>query len=404
MYFPDLFAEALREPRCVITYHVSRFLAELDPGRAMVEGEDCDFDLSEFAEAGRCSCRRLDQIHAQINVRWSNDRGTQERPRNAWFEVEWEGHAIDVVVMDWDDRCWPYHWILADSQEVARAFHAAVCAFDVDLTGEVLVFDDGYFRGSPGLHDQIGPSTAANLVLPPRFKADLFADVDRFFASKSAYDRMNVPWKRGLLLLGPPGNGKTHAIKALIQATGRPSLYVKTFRSEDRTEASNIRRVFERARRVSPCILVLEDLDSLVTPENRSFFLNEMDGFAANTGILTVATTNHPKQLDPAILDRPSRFDRKYHFPLPAEPERLAFICAWADTLDLEVRPSAPTLAEVAGGTEGFSFAYLKELFLSSTMAWIAEDRPLESVLRDQVEVLVGQMRSTEAAALDSPA
>ncbi len=403
MYFPDLFAEALREPHCVITYHVSRFLAGLDPTRAMVEGEDFDFDLAEYARAGQCTCRRLDEIHAQMGIRWSEDRGSQEYARNAWFEVDWRGHALDVVVMDWDDRCGPYHWILADSAAVARDFHAAVCAFDPDLTGEVLVFDDGHFRASRGLHDQIGPSTAANLVLPPRFKADLFADVDRFFASRPAYDRMGVPWKRGLLFVGPPGNGKTHAIKALVQASGRPCLYVKTFRSEKRTEPSNIRRVFERARRASPCILVLEDLDSLVTADNRSFFLNEMDGFAANAGILTLATTNHPGQLDPAILDRPSRFDRKYHFALPAPAERLAFIRAWNGSLEAEARLEDPILAEVAGTTEGFSFAYLKELFLSSVMAWVAEDRPIADVVRDQVAALADQMRSTEAAGRAGP-
>jgi len=404
MYFPDLFAEALREPHCVITYHVGRFLAGLDPTRAMIEGEDGDFDLAEFAGAGQCSCRRLDEIHAQVSVRWSEDRGNQEYARNAWFEVEWQGHALDVVVMDWDDRCWPYYWIMADSPGVAREFHAAVCGFDPELDGEVLVFDGGRFQESRGLHDQLARSTEANLVLPPRFKADLFADAGRFFASKATYDRLGVPWKRGLLFVGPPGNGKTHAIKALIQATGRPCLYVKTFRSEKLTEASNIRRVFERARRASPCILVLEDLDSLVTAENRSFFLNEMDGFAANSGILTVATTNHPGRLDPAILDRPSRFDRKYHFALPAPAERLAFIRAWNDALEPGLRLGAPALAEVAEETEGFSFAYLKELFLSSVMTWVAEDRPIEDVVRDQVAALADQMRSTEAAEQPEPA
>ncbi len=68
-----------------------------------------------------------------------------------------------------------------------------------------------------------------------------------------------------------------------------------------------------------PCILVLEDLDSLLTPQNGSFFLNELDGFAANIGIVTLATTNHPERLQSAILEPSSRFDRKYPFGLPEQ-------------------------------------------------------------------------------------
>ena len=68
--------------------------------------------------------------------------------------------------------------------------------------------------------------------------------------------------------------------------------------------------VFERARGLRPCVLVLEDLDSLVNDENRSFFLNQIDGFEQNHGLMILATTNHPDRIDSAIIDRPSRFDR----------------------------------------------------------------------------------------------
>jgi SpoVK/Ycf46/Vps4 family AAA+-type ATPase len=69
----------------------------------------------------------------------------------------------------------------------------------------------------------------------------------------------------------------------------------------------------------------MEDIDSMVTDKIRSLFLNELDGFATNVGVVVLATTNHPERLDPAILDRPSRFDRKYYFELPAEAERRAY-------------------------------------------------------------------------------
>jgi len=400
MYAQELFSDALREPTPVIGYHVGRHLATLFPDRAMIEGDDWDFQLLDFARAGRCSAIRDETIHGQFAVRWSDDRGILDEVRNAWFEVAWQGHALDLVMMDWDDGCSPHHWIVAETEAIARGFYAEVCAFDPEVRDEVLVFDGGRWAESGRLFDQIGGATLDNLILPERLRRDLFADVARFFDSRAAYEKHGVPWKRGLLLLGPPGNGKTHAIKALINATGRPCLYVKTFRSENVTEATCIRRVFDRARKASPCILVLEDLDSLVTDESRSFFLNELDGFAANVGILTIATTNHPARLDPAILDRPSRFDRKYHFALPEIAERRAFIDRWNASLDPEARLGPDAESAAAENTPGFSFAYLKELFLSSLMAWIAEPGPrsMDAILLEQAAALRDQMESTAEA------
>lgn len=69
--------------------------------------------------------------------------------------------------------------------------------------------------------------------------------------------------------------------------------------------------VFTHARKLSPCLLILEDLDSLINDRNRSFFLNQLDGLTGNDGLLVISTTNHLEQLDPGLRDRPSRFDRK---------------------------------------------------------------------------------------------
>src|SRR5262249_35575934 len=141
---------------------------------------------------------------------------------------------------------------------------------------------------------------------------------------------------------------------------------------------------------------VLEDLDSLLNDENRSFFLNELDGFAANIGVILIATTNHPERLDPAILDRPSRFDRKYPFDLPALPERLAYITMWSASLQPALRLSEDGKTKLASATEGFSFAYLKELFLSSMMRWINQQGNMEQVMLEQESVLREQMVSAQ--------
>src|SRR5690349_12665 len=92
---------------------------------------------------------------------------------------------------------------------------------------------------------------------------------------------------------------------------------------DDPVQVDPSNEVFKRARMKPPCVIVLEDLDSMIDNKNRSFFLNELDGFHSNTGVVVLATTNHPEKLDSSILDRPSRFDRKYYFQLPAEAELL---------------------------------------------------------------------------------
>jgi len=204
------------------------------------------------------------------------------------------------------------------------------------------------------------------------------------------YERYGIPWKRGVLLIGPPGNGKTHAIKALANDLKLPCLYVKSFKSSDDPDQSGMREVFARARLSAPCLVVMEDLDALVTDENRSFLLNEMDGFASNQGVVVIASTNHPEKLDTAILERPSRFDRKYHFTLPAPPERLAYFKTWNQTLQPELQLKEAEFAALVEGTEGFSFAYLKELFLSALMQWMVEQLPgtMGAVLLERAALL----------------
>jgi SpoVK/Ycf46/Vps4 family AAA+-type ATPase len=175
-----------------------------------------------------------------------------------------------------------------------------------------------------------------------------------------------------------------------------PTLYVQSFRSRYDTDERNIEEIFDRARRIAPCAVVFEDLDAQITPRNRSFFLNQLDGFAPNAGLLVLATTNHPERLDPAIVERPSRFDRKYHFPLPVEESRAAFLARWTDRLDPKLRLTSEQHATLVEGTDGFSFAYLKELCLSAVLRWMKQ-RPTDGlypILLSQLEVLCAQMRS----------
>src|SRR5262245_11202454 len=107
-------------------------------------------------------------------------------------------------------------------------------------------------------------------------------------------------------------------------------LYVKTFDPEPLdTRSGSIASIFNSARLMKPCLLVLEDIDSMVSREVRTYFLNEMDGVSPNDGIFIIGSANKLSDLDSAIANRPSRFDRKFSFPPPDQTSRTLYIQHW---------------------------------------------------------------------------
>ncbi len=425
MHKEHIIREALALPVTAIDYHVSQYLAEKFPEKALVEGNDGLFNVETYARAGHCSLETQTFLHDQIVTRWHgreidsmlpplialslsatgmtlgfpspDEQEMSDAAKNAWFVVQWQGHTLDILVMHWSEgfgRTVYAYWILCDNHVVAKDFIREVCRWNAELRGEILVFSGGCWKKDARLFRAIQGASFDNLILRGNLKQQIREDLEQFFAMRQTYEEYGIPWKRGILFIGPPGNGKTHTVKALINTLGHPCLYVKSFRAEHVTDEDNIHTVFERARKSAPCTLVLEDLDSLLTPYNRSYFLNELDGFAANTGIVTLATTNHPERLDPSILDRPSRFDRKYPFDIPQQPERLAYITLWNETLKPALRISEEGTVQLSELTTGFSFAYLKELFLSSMMHWVgsAEQGTMEQTMLGQVDILREQM------------
>jgi len=247
------------------------------------------------------------------------------------------------------------------------------------------VFEGGKWSKNRDMYQAIKATNWEDVVLKEEFKEGLRRDTQTFFASREVYGSLGITWKRGILLLGPPGNGKTESIKALLDEFDQPALYVKSFTTPFGPE-HGIRSIFEHARRHAPCILILEDLDSMVVEDIRSFFLNELDGLAQNEGILTIATTNHPERIDDAILNRPSRFDVKYDYGLPDHELRQAFAAKWIEKVQKTQKGNGQAVVftrtveelskEVAGMTGGWSFAFLKELFISFLLR-LAHDQSL---------------------------
>lgn len=376
-----------------ITYALSRDAARHFDGWAVFETTDSDFDPVTYSEDNQCALFVDHDTHAELKLVWS-DKQVKEEPVAGLFDVLWLGHRLRLVRVHIETECSTRWIIAAESANVARGFFEAVCVWNEDDRGDILVFRNGFWRRDKKLADQIAGASLDGLVAAPGFVESIRQETIGFFSCEEVYKRHAVAWKRGVLLLGPPGNGKTHAIKGVVREAAKPCLYVRHLEAERGTLHRSIESVFARARHMAPCILIFEDLDSMVTPKTRSAFLNELDGFASNNGVLVLATANFPEKLDPAILERPSRFDRKITFELPALQERLTFLRLEASKWKESERPNDTDLQRISEVTEGFSFAYLKELCLSAVFEWLRTGSSLGSCLDQQVQALRKQMKS----------
>ncbi|HYL99704.1 MAG TPA: ATP-binding protein [Blastocatellia bacterium] len=389
----ELISEALCTSTDHAAYLVGRTLAELYPDRYVLFGRNHEFRITEFARQEKCHLIAESAVFDSASTAW---RGPSKPltvwPENALFKVLWGVELIDVLYITWHEGLHRtrHHWVIAESCEIARNFLSAVCESWVETREEVLVFEDGCWEKNEELFESIQQADLNKVILGGNMKSEILQDVTEFFAARDTYAEYGVPWKRGVLFIGPPGNGKTGMVKGLLKELKQRCLYIKSFDSSGSSDQENIREVFTMARRVAPCIVVLEDIDSLIKAKTRSFFLNEMDGFASNSGFMMIATTNHPERLDPAILNRPSRFDRKFFFELPGVDQRAGYLRVWNEPLKAEMRLSAEGLCAVAALTEGFSFAFLKELCMSSITEWLSAKgaRSLDQIAGARARVL----------------
>jgi hypothetical protein len=387
-------------------WRLSRLVAAHHPGKAVLDGVRGPFDLIEYATEGQCEAALAPDAHAQMYTEWTRAHGLTDGPVNAVYDVRWRGHALRVVVASWREG---YEHrstsiVVADSEAVGRQFLEVASAFCNEPRRAVLTFSGECWSQSHDLWKAIQAATFEDLVLAGNLKEQIVADFTAFLGAGPTYERYGIPYRRGVLLLGPPGNGKTHCLRAILRFLAVPTLYVMSLKSKYRTDEAAIGDVFRRARELTPCCLVFEDLDGMIDDKNRSFFLNQLDGIGTLSGVLTIATTNHPERLDASIVDRPSRFDRKYHFGLPAPAERAVFLTSWNRRIAPEMRVRDADVERLVAATEGFSFAYLKELYVSSMMRWMVDQKAetMASILAGQLETLRAQMR-TGAGAAPSP-
>jgi len=238
----------------------------------------------------------------------------------------------------------------------------------------------------------IEPKDDERIVLPPGLQDDIEKQVFPFFEKQETYKRLRLRHRRGFLFVGEPGTGKTMMLRHLIrQCYQRYKTQFFTLAIKRKTDEDDVANTFSRAARHAPSMVILEDVDSLTTQCNvtRSAFLAELDGIGDRDGLLVIGTTNHPESIDPALVHRPSRFDRVWHSPLPDRELRQRYLEHSFGTLDEDA------VHKLAQQTKNWSFAYLKELHTTASIMAIAKDasRVTTEAVLDAFNLLDQQFR-----------
>jgi AAA+ superfamily predicted ATPase len=381
---------AFLAPAATGVYDLMRELTDLLPNQAIRETADYDFDLVRYARDGHCMAVVSERPVATSELEWENYPGrVREVMKRGLVEVAWRGESLRVIMFPVPENCNSTSIVIGPTHAVVDEFFAAVCLHSTKNPESIEIMDGGFWQGEDGrLRQAIEDADIGNLVLADDMRKRIEDTVLGFFDHEARYKELELPWKRGVLLHGPPGNGKTAALRAMVKLSGRPALYLRKPDGYRVSEAEGLKRLFRRARQIAPCVVVMEDVDSLVPKEALSALLNELDGFQSNHGIMVLATTNYPERLDPALAHRPSRFDRKIEFVRPNTDVRRAYLAAKTLRWPEGRRLSEVALTELAEETHGFSFAYLQELIGAAVMAWLDADKSMEVVMREQLAVL----------------
>ncbi len=224
----------------------------------------------------------------------------------------------------------------------------------------------GYAVNSMGLPVKIENEAWDSLKIPAELKKDIKFHITDFISHLDKFREADVKPSRGIIVSGPPGNGKTMLARILCSNTDTAFFIVNPEDFNRNNGNTWLEDLYTTASANAPSIVLIEDADIFLQKRMTNFqaaklsdFLNVIDGIRQNDGIITILTCNNPELLDEAVKNRPKRFDVIIDFPNPAAEQRREILI---DKIEKHMKPGDTDLIEEASERfEGFSGAHLCE-------------------------------------------
>ena len=270
------------------------------------------------------------------------------------------------------------HWFIVQREDAAKVLL---------LEQEVIGRNERYLETAHGRTRLQGSYDWDAVVLDATTRRMVRTDFELFFEREEWFRQHNLPYRRGYLFWGAPGNGKTATLRVMA---AHPHIRPYTLDLSDMEGKSvDVLHLFQKAAENTPALVILEDLDRAFPTEGKrtkertvSFqtLLNCLDGVGTRDGVIVVATANDPTCLDPAILKRPGRFDRVVQFRNPVADLRRQYYLRLSPILTGE--PFEIAIEK----TEGFSFAQLRETYILGAQSAFEQGR--EITVTDVIEAI----------------